>query len=57
MSPNSFKHLPKIIPTTSTGGTKLKPKLQISSILKIKGMNWRFMLEQIHIKEVLGFQS
>ena len=35
--------------TTCTGGIKLQTKLQL---LKIKGMNWRFMLEKIHIKEV-----
>ena len=41
--------------TRSTNGIKLQPKLQISSVLKIKDMNWRFMLKHIHIEQVWGF--
>ena len=42
---------------SSTYGIKLQPKLQLSSVQKIKGMNWRFMLEQIYIKQVWEFQN
>ena len=37
--------------------SKVAAKLQLSSKPKIKDVNWKFMLEQIHIKKSEGFRA